>query len=222
MKWGGQDLPIAALLMNNKPADGRRPGRRLRRRFGEQRDRTRPRQFRIRSSSAPRPRRRLQGGRAGAQQRPCQLQRLSPGDGARAGRELRGRSSARPRIRRRRRAGPRSPPGFKALYGNVDNLEYYVGLFAEPRAENGPLPSLISVMVAMDAFSQAFTNPLLSEHVWGDETNRKAAFTEAGIDRDREDRRAARHARAQRDRSRRPLRRHDPAGLETPITRWPA
>jgi len=69
----------------------------------------------------------------------------------------------------------------KTLYGNVDNLEYYVGIFAEPRSENGPLPSLISVMVAMDAFSQAFTNPLLSEHVWGDETNRQATFTDAGI-----------------------------------------
>ena len=33
----------------------------------------------------------------------------------------------------------------------------------------------------MDAFSQAFTNPLLSEHVWGDDGNRKATFTEAGL-----------------------------------------
>lgn len=33
-----------------------------------------------------------------------------------------------------------------------------------------------------DAFSQAFTNPLLSEHVWGDDDNRRATFTEAGIE----------------------------------------
>lgn len=69
----------------------------------------------------------------------------------------------------------------KALYGSLDNLEFYVGLFAEPRQPNGPLPGLITVMVAMDAFSQAFTNPLLSEHVWGDDVNRKATFTDAGI-----------------------------------------
>jgi prostaglandin-endoperoxide synthase 2 len=70
----------------------------------------------------------------------------------------------------------------KALYGNIENVEYYVGIFAEPRSENGPLPSLISVMVAMDAFSQAFTNPLLSEHIWGDKANREATFTKAGIE----------------------------------------
>jgi prostaglandin-endoperoxide synthase 2 len=69
----------------------------------------------------------------------------------------------------------------KTLYGSVDNIEFYVGLFAEPREANGPLPALITVMVAMDAFSQAFTNPLLSEHVWGDKTNARATFTDAGI-----------------------------------------
>jgi prostaglandin-endoperoxide synthase 2 len=47
--------------------------------------------------------------------------------------------------------------------------------------KNGPLPELISTMVAMDAFSQALTNPLLSEHVWGNPHNKKLAFTEAGI-----------------------------------------
>lgn len=70
----------------------------------------------------------------------------------------------------------------KALYGNVDNLEFYVGLFAEPREANGPLPQLITVMVAMDAFSQALPNPLMSKHVWGDDRNRREAFTQAGLD----------------------------------------
>lgn len=69
----------------------------------------------------------------------------------------------------------------KTLYGNIENVEFYVGIFAEPRSEDGPLPSLITAMVAMDAFSQAFTNPLLSEHVWGDQANREAAFTVAGL-----------------------------------------
>lgn len=69
----------------------------------------------------------------------------------------------------------------KDLYGTPDNLELYVGLFAEPRNRNGPLPELILAMVAMDAFSQALTNPLLSEHVLGDPRNRVLAFTEIGL-----------------------------------------
>lgn len=69
----------------------------------------------------------------------------------------------------------------EALYGDVDNVEFYIGLFAEPVQENGPLPELVSDLVAMDAFSQALTNPLLSEHVWGDPENQRLAFTELGI-----------------------------------------
>jgi prostaglandin-endoperoxide synthase 2 len=69
----------------------------------------------------------------------------------------------------------------EALYGSVDNVEFYVGLFAEPRERNGPLPSLLLAMVAMDAFSQALTNPLLSEHVWGNKQNRRLAFTDLGL-----------------------------------------
>jgi prostaglandin-endoperoxide synthase 2 len=67
-------------------------------------------------------------------------------------------------------------------YTSVDRLEFYVGLFAEPRAANGPLPALMTAMVAMDAFSQALTNPLLSEHVWGNDTVREATFTRQGLD----------------------------------------
>lgn len=70
----------------------------------------------------------------------------------------------------------------KRLYGKVDNVEFYVGLFAEPREANGPLPDLILAMVAMDAFSQALTNPLLSEHIYGDNANRELAFTKRGFE----------------------------------------
>jgi prostaglandin-endoperoxide synthase 2 len=69
----------------------------------------------------------------------------------------------------------------RRIYGSIDNVEFYVGLFAEPREKNGPLPELILAMVAMDAFSQALTNPLLSKHVWGNEQNRRLALTDAGI-----------------------------------------
>ena len=69
----------------------------------------------------------------------------------------------------------------EALYGDVENVEFYVGLFAESVQKNGPLPELVSDLVAMDAFSQALTNPLLSEHIWGDPANQRLAFTDAGI-----------------------------------------
>jgi prostaglandin-endoperoxide synthase 2 len=69
----------------------------------------------------------------------------------------------------------------QALYGDVNNVEFYVGLFAERVEKNGPLPELVSSMVAMDAFSQALTNPLLSEHIWGNPNNRRLAFTDAGL-----------------------------------------
>jgi prostaglandin-endoperoxide synthase 2 len=69
----------------------------------------------------------------------------------------------------------------QALYGSVDNLEFYVGLFAEPTQKNGVLPDLLQAMVAMDAFSQALTNPLLSEHVWGNKANQRLTFTDEGL-----------------------------------------
>ncbi len=52
------------------------------------------------------------------------------------------------------------------LYGTPDRIELYPGLFAEDRVRNSPLPGLLMTMVAVDAFSQALTNPLLSEHVF--------------------------------------------------------
>jgi len=67
------------------------------------------------------------------------------------------------------------------LYGDIDNLEFFTGLFAEQGGPNGPLPSLVMVMVAMDAFSQALTNPLLSQHIYGDDATSRMAFTPEGL-----------------------------------------
>ncbi len=69
-----------------------------------------------------------------------------------------------------------------ALYASPESLEFYVGLFAEDRVKNSPLPMLILRLVAVDAFSQAMTNPLLSQHIYGDPVNSVAAFTQPGLD----------------------------------------
>lgn len=55
-------------------------------------------------------------------------------------------------------------------YASPDDVDFYIGLFAEDTEKNSPLPPLILRMVAVDAFSQALTNPLLSEHVFQPET----------------------------------------------------
>lgn len=57
-----------------------------------------------------------------------------------------------------------------ANYSNPEDIDFYIGLFAEDTERNSPLPPLILRMVAVDAFSQAFTNPLLSEHVFRSDT----------------------------------------------------
>jgi prostaglandin-endoperoxide synthase 2 len=62
-----------------------------------------------------------------------------------------------------------------ARYAKPADVDFYIGLFAEDTVNNSPLPSLILSMVGVDAFSQAFTNPLLSEHVYQTDT-----FTKIG------------------------------------------
>jgi prostaglandin-endoperoxide synthase 2 len=56
------------------------------------------------------------------------------------------------------------------VYESPSDVEFYIGLFAEDPGKNTPLPPLILAMVAVDAFSQALTNPLLSEHVFNEGT----------------------------------------------------
>jgi prostaglandin-endoperoxide synthase 2 len=55
----------------------------------------------------------------------------------------------------------------RELYGSVDDLDLYVGLFAEePGAPDAILPPLLTKIIAIDAFSQALTNPLLASRVF--------------------------------------------------------
>lgn len=58
----------------------------------------------------------------------------------------------------------------RGLYGGVDDIEFYVGLFAEDVRPNSVLPALMGRMVGVDAFSQALTNPLLSPRVFTEQT----------------------------------------------------
>jgi len=60
--------------------------------------------------------------------------------------------------------------GLQKLYGDVDKIEFFVGLFAEDVPPNGVLPGLIGRMVALDAFSQVYTNPLLAPRIYNEET----------------------------------------------------
>jgi prostaglandin-endoperoxide synthase 2 len=60
--------------------------------------------------------------------------------------------------------------GLRDMYGKVDEIEFYPGLSAEDVRPNAVLPSLIGRLVAIDAFSQAFTNPLLSARVFNPQT----------------------------------------------------
>ena len=51
------------------------------------------------------------------------------------------------------------------LYGTIDKLELVVGLFAEQPPEDALFGDLMRTMVAYDAFTQIYTNPLLSQAI---------------------------------------------------------
>lgn len=70
----------------------------------------------------------------------------------------------------------------KALYGHIDNVEWFVGLFAEKHGKSKVMGDLMLTMVANDAFTQALTNPLLSKNVFDpDAKNQKdLAFSDVG------------------------------------------
>ncbi len=65
----------------------------------------------------------------------------------------------------------------RRIYSNVDQIEYYAGLFAEELPPRSAVPPLIGRMVAADAFSHALTNPLLSPHVY-----HAGTFTTGGME----------------------------------------
>jgi len=62
------------------------------------------------------------------------------------------------------------------LYGSIDKLEYLVGVFAEDREPPSLFGELLTRMVAYDAFTQIFTNPLLAKEIHNERT-----FTRYGM-----------------------------------------
>lgn len=56
------------------------------------------------------------------------------------------------------------------IYGDIDKLEWFVGIFAEEYAEVHIMGELLTLMVGNDAFTQALTNPLLAERVYNADT----------------------------------------------------
>jgi prostaglandin-endoperoxide synthase 2 len=65
----------------------------------------------------------------------------------------------------------------KNLYDGIDQLEFIVGLFAEEAKSGALFGDLITTMVAVDAFTQALTNPILSTHIFN-----AATFTAYGLE----------------------------------------
>ena len=61
--------------------------------------------------------------------------------------------------------------------GQVDRIEFIVGLFAEDAPPRSAVPPLVGRMVAADAFSHALTNPLLSPAVY-----HAGTFTRTGLE----------------------------------------
>ena len=62
------------------------------------------------------------------------------------------------------------------LYGDIDAVEWYVGIFAEDHPPDQMMGELLTAMVGYDAFTQALTNPLLAPQVFTETT-----FTRAGL-----------------------------------------
>jgi heme peroxidase len=56
------------------------------------------------------------------------------------------------------------------LYGDVDGIELYAGLYAEDGRENSAVAGLVGRIIGIDAFSQALTNPLLAPSIFKEAT----------------------------------------------------
>jgi prostaglandin-endoperoxide synthase 2 len=64
----------------------------------------------------------------------------------------------------------------RELYGTIDDVEWYVGIYAEDYPDYCMMGELLTTMVAHDAFTQALTNPLLGRQIFNEKT-----FSPAGM-----------------------------------------
>jgi prostaglandin-endoperoxide synthase 2 len=71
---------------------------------------------------------------------------------------------------------PEIQAALRELYGEVDRVELFAGLFSEEPREDAALASLMGLLVGIDAFSQALNNPLLHQNLFNKET-----FSERGL-----------------------------------------
>jgi prostaglandin-endoperoxide synthase 2 len=65
---------------------------------------------------------------------------------------------------------PQTVDALRAVYGHVDEVEFYTGLFAEDVAPNAVIPPLMGRLVGLHAFSQLMTNPLFSPELYNAKT----------------------------------------------------
>jgi prostaglandin-endoperoxide synthase 2 len=96
---------------------------------------------------------------------------------------------------------PETCQALRDVYGHVDEVEFFVGLFAEDSRPNSVLPPLIGRLVGLHAFSQLLTNPLFSPEIYNEQT-----FSRRGMEIIRETRSLADV-----------VRRNIPAGTRMPL-----
>jgi prostaglandin-endoperoxide synthase 2 len=72
---------------------------------------------------------------------------------------------------------PKTSTALRERYGgNIDDVEFYVGLMAEDPRRNSVLGPLVGRLVGLHAFSQLMTNPLFAPEIYGPQT-----FSERGM-----------------------------------------
>jgi Animal haem peroxidase len=76
---------------------------------------------------------------------------------------------------------PKKLLALSSQYSHPDEIEFYVGLLAEDPLPGVAVPPLMGRMIGVDAFSHAFTNPLLCENIWKDEKTRTSTFSAEGL-----------------------------------------
>jgi len=65
---------------------------------------------------------------------------------------------------------PRVVEVLRKVYGDVDKIEFFAGIFAEETPPRLAVTPIVMRMVAVDAFSHLLTNPLLAPLVYNEET----------------------------------------------------